>query len=94
MFVKISAIIAYWTGAPERIGFNTDGQRRGWLYTKRVVYTDSQHMSGIFGRLLLPLGLWVERGRAARLIGPALLFVVACAPTLSQPSPPTLHWPL
>ena len=40
--------------------------------------------------LLLPLGLWIERGRAARLIGPALLFVVACAPTLSQPSPPTL----
>jgi heptosyltransferase-2 len=56
-FIKISAIIAYLTGAPDRIGFNTDGQRRGWLYTTRVVYTDSQHMSGIFSRLLRPLGL-------------------------------------
>ena len=56
-FIKLSTVIAYWSGAPERIGFSTDGQRRGWLYTKRVVYTDSQHMSGIFGRLLQPLGL-------------------------------------
>jgi ADP-heptose:LPS heptosyltransferase len=56
-FIKLSAIIAYGSGAPERIGFNTDGQRRGWLYTKRVVYTDSQHMSGIFSRLLQPLNL-------------------------------------
>jgi ADP-heptose:LPS heptosyltransferase len=56
-FIKISTIIAYLTGAPERIGFNTDGQRRGWLYTTRVVYTDSQHMSGIFSRLLQPLGI-------------------------------------
>ena len=54
-FIKISTIVAYLTGAPERIGFNTDGQRRGWLYTTRVVYTDSQHMSGIFSRLLQPL---------------------------------------
>ncbi|MFP6629332.1 MAG: glycosyltransferase family 9 protein [Myxococcota bacterium] len=56
-FIKLSTVIAYWSGAPERIGFNTDGQRRGWLYTKRVVYTDSQHMSGIFSRLLQPLDL-------------------------------------
>ena len=56
-FIKLSTVIAYWSGAPERIGFNTDGQRRGWLYTKRVVYTDSQHMSGIFARLLQPLGI-------------------------------------
>jgi ADP-heptose:LPS heptosyltransferase len=56
-FIKISTILAYSSGAPERIGFNTDGQRRGWLYTTRVVYTDSQHMSGIFSRLLQPLGL-------------------------------------
>jgi ADP-heptose:LPS heptosyltransferase len=56
-FIKLSAIVAFLTGARERIGFNTDGQRRGWLYTTRVVYTDSQHMSGIFLRLLLPLGI-------------------------------------
>jgi lipopolysaccharide heptosyltransferase II len=56
-FVKLSAIIAYLSGAPERIGFNTDGQRRGWLFTTRVVYTDSEHMLGIFMRLLRPLGI-------------------------------------
>jgi lipopolysaccharide heptosyltransferase II len=56
-FIKLSAIVAFLTGAKERIGFNTDGQRRGWLYTTRVVYTDNQHMSGIFLRLLLPLGI-------------------------------------
>jgi ADP-heptose:LPS heptosyltransferase len=54
-FVKISTILAFLTGAPDRIGFNTDGQRRGWLYTTRVVYTDSEHMSRIFMRLLRPL---------------------------------------
>jgi ADP-heptose:LPS heptosyltransferase len=56
-FIKLSTVVAYWSGAPERIGFNTDGQRRGWLYTKRVVYTDSQHMTGIFSRLLQPLDI-------------------------------------
>jgi ADP-heptose:LPS heptosyltransferase len=56
-FAKLSAIIAYLSGAPERIGFNTDGQRRGWLFTTRVVYTDSEHMRGIFMRLLRPLGI-------------------------------------
>jgi ADP-heptose:LPS heptosyltransferase len=56
-FIKLSTIIAYLTGARERIGFNTDGQRRGWLYTQRVVYTDSEHMSAIFSRLLRPLGV-------------------------------------
>ncbi len=56
-FIKISAIFSYCTGTPERIGFNTDGQHRAWLYTTRVVYTDSEHMSGIFRRLLRPLGI-------------------------------------
>ncbi|HYY06304.1 MAG TPA: glycosyltransferase family 9 protein, partial [Candidatus Limnocylindria bacterium] len=56
-FVKLSAIVAFLSGAPERIGFNTDGQRRGWLFTSRVVYTDSEHMSRIFMRLLKPLGI-------------------------------------
>ena len=56
-FIKLSAIVAYLSGARERIGFNTDGQRRGWLYTTRVVYMDSEHMRGIFMRLLRPLGI-------------------------------------
>ncbi len=56
-FVKISTILAWTSGTPERIGFNTDGQRRGFLYTTRVVYTDSDHMSAIYARLLRPLGI-------------------------------------
>src|SRR5262249_1771781 len=56
-FVKISSILAFFTGARERIGFNTDGQRRGFMYTRRVVYTDSDHMSAIFARLTRPLGV-------------------------------------
>ncbi len=59
-FVKLSAIVAFLSGAPERIGFNTDGQHRGWLFTTRVVYTDSEHMSGIFMRLLRPLEIDTE----------------------------------
>jgi ADP-heptose:LPS heptosyltransferase len=56
-FVKISSILAFCSGAHERIGFNTDGQRRGFMYTRRVVYTDSDHMSAIFARLTRPLGV-------------------------------------
>ncbi len=54
-FIKLSTIVAFLSGAPERVGFNTDGTRRGWLYTIRVVYADSQHMSRIFMRLLRAL---------------------------------------
>jgi ADP-heptose:LPS heptosyltransferase len=54
-FIKLSAILSFLTGAPHRIGFNTDRQRRGWLYTTRIVYRDSEHMSRIFMRLLRPL---------------------------------------
>lgn len=56
-FVKISSIIGFLSGARERIGFNTDGQRRGFMYTRRVVYTDSDHMVAIFARLTRPLGV-------------------------------------
>jgi ADP-heptose:LPS heptosyltransferase len=56
-FVKISSIIGVLSGARERVGFNTDGQRRGFMYTRRVVYTDSDHMSAIFARLTRPLGV-------------------------------------
>jgi ADP-heptose:LPS heptosyltransferase len=54
-FVKVSTVIAYLSGARERIGFNTDGQRRGFAYTTRVVYTDSEHMRDIYARLTRPL---------------------------------------
>jgi ADP-heptose:LPS heptosyltransferase len=61
-FIKLSTIIAFASGARDRIGFNTDGQRRGWLYTTRVVYTDSEHMSRIFARLLRPLEIDTSPG--------------------------------
>lgn len=64
-FIKLSAIVAYATGAPVRVGFNTDGQNRAWLYTTRVVYTDSEHMSGIFHRVLRPFGIRPTRGPVA-----------------------------
>lgn len=59
-FIKLSAIIAFWSGAPRRVGFNTDGQRRAWLYTTRVVYVDGEHMSRIFLRILRGIGIHSE----------------------------------
>ena len=79
-FAKLPAIVAWLSGAPLRIGFVTDGQRRDWLYTTRVVYGDGEHMRQIFLRLLRPLGIEVplraprfsvedaERGRVAELL--------------------------
>lgn len=74
-FVKLSTIVAFLSGAPERIGFHTDGQKRGWLLTRRVVYTDSEHMTRIFMRVLRPLqidtssppvNVKIERGERLR----------------------------
>ena len=42
-FVKISAIIAYWTGAPERIGFNTDGPVEVNLRLDKVTIVKQSH---------------------------------------------------
>lgn len=53
-FMKLSGIFAYATRAPVRIGFNTDGQARGWLYSHRVAYADTDHMADIFLRLTFP----------------------------------------
>jgi ADP-heptose:LPS heptosyltransferase len=69
-FVKLSAIIAFLSGAPHRFGFNTDGQRRGWLYTTRIVYTDSEHMSQTFMRLLRPLQIDTNPGELSFATGP------------------------
>lgn len=56
-FVKISCIIGFLSGTGVRVGFNTDGQRRGFTYSTRVVYTDSDHTTDIFARLLRPFGI-------------------------------------
>ena len=56
-FLKVSGIFAFLSGARELIGFDTEGQRRGWLYTTRVVSADSLHTQDIFLRLGATLGL-------------------------------------
>lgn len=53
-FMKLSGIFAFFTGAPARVGFNTEGQARGWLYSHRVAYADTDHMADIFMRLAVP----------------------------------------
>ncbi len=56
-FLKVSGIFGFLSGARELIGFDTEGQHRGWLYTTRVVSTDSLHTQDIFLRLAAPLGV-------------------------------------
>jgi ADP-heptose:LPS heptosyltransferase len=56
-FLKVSGIFGFLSGARELVGFDTEGQHRGWLYTTRVVSTDSLHTQDIFLRLGAPLGL-------------------------------------
>jgi len=54
-FMKLSSIFAFLTGAETRVGFNTEGQARGWLYSHRVAYADTDHMADIFMRLAKPI---------------------------------------
>src|SRR5436309_3237020 len=56
-FLKVSGIFGFLSGAPELIGFDTEGQHRGWLCTTRVVSTDSVHTRDLFLRLAAPLGV-------------------------------------
>jgi ADP-heptose:LPS heptosyltransferase len=55
-FMKLSGILAFVTRARARVGFNTEGQARGWLYTHRIAYADTDHMADIFMRTALPFG--------------------------------------
>jgi ADP-heptose:LPS heptosyltransferase len=91
-FVKVSTVIAWLSGAAERIGFNTDGQRRGFMYTTRVVYTDSDHMTGIFARLLRPLGITGPLPR----VGIRTLPIErrAARAVLAEAGEPPAHFPL
>ena len=70
-FMKLSGVFAFFTGAPERIGLNTEGQQRAWLYTTRVAYTDSDHTTESFLRLLAPLGVVPDHRPDWRLPVPA-----------------------
>lgn len=66
-FMKLSGIFAFVTRAPVRVGFNTDGQARGWLYSHRVAYADTDHMADIFLRLTLPFGVSLEQAPTVRI---------------------------
>src|SRR2546427_915831 len=66
-FLKVSGIFGFLSGAPELIGFDTEGQHRGGLYTTRVVSTDSVHTRDLFLRLAVPLGALPRPAPAWRL---------------------------
>lgn len=70
-FMKLSGVFGFLTGARARVGFNTEGQARGWLYTHRIAYADTDHMADIFMRLAQPFG---------RAVYPAPLVRVPVAP--------------
>jgi ADP-heptose:LPS heptosyltransferase len=55
-FMKLSGVFGFLSAAPVRVGFNTEGQARGWLYTHRIAYADTDHMADIFMRLAQPFG--------------------------------------
>jgi ADP-heptose:LPS heptosyltransferase len=71
-FAKISGLLMHVTGARECVGLNTEGQSRGWLYTTRIAYTDSDHTVDVFLRLIAPFGVRPGTAPAWRLpVAPA-----------------------
>jgi ADP-heptose:LPS heptosyltransferase len=66
-FLKVSGVFGFLTRAARRIGLDTEGQHRGWLYTTRIAYTDSEHTTDVFRRLLAPFGIDGPRPAAWRL---------------------------
>jgi ADP-heptose:LPS heptosyltransferase len=66
-FLKVSGIFAFLTRARRRVGLNTEGQHRAWLYTTRIAYTDSEHTVDVFRRLSAPFGVEGARPRSWRL---------------------------
>jgi heptosyltransferase-3 len=66
-FMKLSGVFAFFTGAPVRVGFNTEGQARGWLYSHRIAYADTDHMADIFMRIAAPFGAAIHPAPRVRL---------------------------
>jgi heptosyltransferase-2 len=54
---QLSAVLAYLTGAPRRIGFSWNRSLRGRMFTDPVCPAADEHMVESFLRLLVPLGL-------------------------------------
>lgn len=60
-YYRITSIISYATGATRRIGFDTDGEGRGALYTDKVPYERRKHEVECLLDLIRPLGIKSER---------------------------------
>ncbi len=56
-FCRLSALLGWASGAPQRIGLKTAGQARDGLYTAKVPYDDGRHMSRTFLAVARVLGL-------------------------------------
>ncbi len=56
-FCRLSALLGWMSGAPQRIGLKTQGQARDGLYTAKVPYDDRRHMSRTFLAVARVLGL-------------------------------------
>jgi len=56
-FARAATIIAYLSKAKVSIGFDTEGQFRGMLYTIPVKYNNEQHMSRTFCDIALACGI-------------------------------------
>ena len=63
-----SAVIAWLTGAPDRVGFDTEG--RGFLLTKRVAYRHDRHEVQNFVDVLRADGVQVEDDHLAAWLSP------------------------
>jgi heptosyltransferase-3 len=57
-FARISTLFIFLIRAKQRIGFDTERQGRGILYTVRVPYTSDRHMSDIFADIALSAGVY------------------------------------
>jgi ADP-heptose:LPS heptosyltransferase len=86
-FLKVSGIFGFLTRAARRIGLNTEGQQRAWLYTTRIAYTDSEHTVDVFRRLSAPFGVEGPRPTAWRLPIPAAARQTARAQLTAAGSP-------
>ena len=50
-FSRFAALVAFLSGAPERIGFDTEGQGKKWIFTRLVHYNNDQHMALTFSEI-------------------------------------------
>ncbi|MHC4945181.1 MAG: glycosyltransferase family 9 protein [Planctomycetota bacterium] len=56
-FLKITPILACLSGAPQSIGFKTDGQARAAAFNVKVPYRPKRHMSLAFGDIVRSAGI-------------------------------------